>query len=42
MHGENNTGTSEGDFKDFNKNLKKEEKGYLGKRGLLDYDKKEL
>ena len=42
LHGQNNTGTSEGDFLELKKNLKKEEKGYLGKRGLLDFDKNEL
>jgi len=42
LHGFNNTGTSEGEFNDFRQNLKKEEKGFLGRRGLIEEDSTEL
>ncbi len=42
LHGENNTGSSEGEFEDFKSNLKKEEKGFLGRRGLIEEDETEL
>ena len=36
LHGNNNMGSSEGELEDFQKMLKKEEKGFLGKRGLIE------